>query len=480
MYVIILTAGATLHAAGLTDVHTAEQAATALRPLAGPAASLPFTLGLVGTGMLGVPVLAGSGAYALAEAAAWRCGMDETPNTAPQFYGIIALSMVVGTALTFARVDAMRLLFWSAVVNGVLAPPCATTRTGGGSTRSAGRPRWRWALQRWPCSCRSSAEGRAHTRARSMRASPAAASAPRGCLSAVALSTPAPPVGGPRRTAPARGHPLGEPLGGSARAHGLDTPCVRRALAGHLPVQRRHDTRRAIPRVGRRGPARSPGPRRRTGHRRTARAGTSHADGSTAADSVSVASGLARATARNRRRFLDTELAIGHTMLNAAAVTGMPAVRARRVARARGSGARRDRLPARTRCAPRASDGRSDRVGRGSRPAQGATGRGGLSTERRSIATGRHAIRYAIRLTGHDRGVSTPLRCAPARPQRFERRDGPPHDERRADTDGPLDAELPAHAPGQAAADHQPPPRVPETAGARQRTIRQRDCNDRG
>ncbi len=123
MYFIILTAGATLHVAGLTNVQTAEQAATALRPLAGPAASLLFTLGLVGTGMLGVPVLAGSGAYALAEAAPWRSGMDETPDTAPHFYGIIALSMVVGTALTFARVDAIRLLFWSAVVNGMFAPP---------------------------------------------------------------------------------------------------------------------------------------------------------------------------------------------------------------------------------------------------------------------------------------------------------------------------------------------------------------------
>ena len=123
MYFIILTAGATLHAAGLTDVQTAEQAAAALRPLAGPGAALLFTLGLVGTGMLGVPVLAGSGAYALAEAAAWRGGMDETPNTAPNFYAIIAISMAAGTALTFAHVNAIRLLFWSAVVNGLFAPP---------------------------------------------------------------------------------------------------------------------------------------------------------------------------------------------------------------------------------------------------------------------------------------------------------------------------------------------------------------------
>ena len=123
MYFIILTTGATLHPAGLVNVQTAEQAATALRPLAGRGASLLFTLGLVGTGMLGVPVLAGSGAYAIAEAVAWRGGMDETPKTAPQFYAIIALSMVIGTGLTFARVDAIRLLFWSAVVNRLFAPP---------------------------------------------------------------------------------------------------------------------------------------------------------------------------------------------------------------------------------------------------------------------------------------------------------------------------------------------------------------------
>ena len=82
MYFIILTAAATLNRAGITDVQTAEQAATALRPLAGNAASLLFTAGLVGTGMLGVPVLAGSAAYAVAEAAAWRAGMDEKIHSA--------------------------------------------------------------------------------------------------------------------------------------------------------------------------------------------------------------------------------------------------------------------------------------------------------------------------------------------------------------------------------------------------------------
>lgn len=123
MYFIILTAGSTLHRAGVTNVQTAEQAAMALRPIAGSAAALLFTLGLVGTGMLGVPVLAGSAAYAVAEAAAWRAGMDEKVHSARQFYSVIAVAMVVGMFLNFARVNAIKLLIWSAVINGLMAPP---------------------------------------------------------------------------------------------------------------------------------------------------------------------------------------------------------------------------------------------------------------------------------------------------------------------------------------------------------------------
>jgi NRAMP (natural resistance-associated macrophage protein)-like metal ion transporter len=123
MYFIILTTGATLHAAGKTDIQTAAQAAAALKPLAGSASALLFTLGIVGTGMLGVPVLAGSAAYAVTEAIGWKHGMDEKPWTAPQFYGVIALSTIVGVVLNYARIDAMRMLFWSAVLNGLLAPP---------------------------------------------------------------------------------------------------------------------------------------------------------------------------------------------------------------------------------------------------------------------------------------------------------------------------------------------------------------------
>src|SRR5256886_12075200 len=123
MYFIILTAGATLHRAGITNVQTAEQAATALRPIAGNAAALLFTIGLVGTGMLGVPVLAGSAAYAIAEAAAWRAGMDERVHNARQFYGVIAVAMIVGMMLNFAHVNAIKLLIGSAVINGLLPPP---------------------------------------------------------------------------------------------------------------------------------------------------------------------------------------------------------------------------------------------------------------------------------------------------------------------------------------------------------------------
>jgi len=123
MYFIVLTAAATLHRAGITNVATAQEAAAALRPMAGPAAALLFTAGLVGTGMLGVPVLAGSAAYAIAEAAAWRAGMDEKVHTARQFYTVIALAMIVGMVLNFAHVNAIKLLIWSAVINGLLAPP---------------------------------------------------------------------------------------------------------------------------------------------------------------------------------------------------------------------------------------------------------------------------------------------------------------------------------------------------------------------
>jgi NRAMP (natural resistance-associated macrophage protein)-like metal ion transporter len=123
MYFIILTTAATLHAHGQTDIATARQAAEALRPLAGNGAYLLFTVGLIGTGMLGVPVLVGSCAYAVAEAAAWRGSMSDKPRSARKFYAVMAVAMALGLALNFAGFNAVKMLFWSAVINGLLAPP---------------------------------------------------------------------------------------------------------------------------------------------------------------------------------------------------------------------------------------------------------------------------------------------------------------------------------------------------------------------
>jgi NRAMP (natural resistance-associated macrophage protein)-like metal ion transporter len=123
MYFIILTTAATLHASGRTNITTAQQAAEALRPVAGAGAYWLFTLGLIGTGMLAVPVLAGSCAYAIAEAAAWRGSLDRRPWQAGRFYLVLTTSVVLGIAITYVGLDAIKLLFTTAVINGVLAPP---------------------------------------------------------------------------------------------------------------------------------------------------------------------------------------------------------------------------------------------------------------------------------------------------------------------------------------------------------------------
>jgi NRAMP (natural resistance-associated macrophage protein)-like metal ion transporter len=123
MFFIILTTAATLHSRGQTSITTAEQAAEALRPVAGAAAYWLFTIGLIGTGMLAVPVLAGSCAYAIAEASAWRGSLDRKPWQAKRFYAVLAFSVALGIALTYTGLDAIRLLFTTAVINGVLAPP---------------------------------------------------------------------------------------------------------------------------------------------------------------------------------------------------------------------------------------------------------------------------------------------------------------------------------------------------------------------
>jgi Mn2+/Fe2+ NRAMP family transporter len=123
MYFIILTTGATLYAAGQRDIQAAQQAAQALRPLAGDGAALLFALGIIGTGLLGVPVLAGSAAYAIAEAGGWQRGMGERPTRAGRFYLVLVVAMLAGMAMDYARLDPIRMLFWSAVLNGLLAPP---------------------------------------------------------------------------------------------------------------------------------------------------------------------------------------------------------------------------------------------------------------------------------------------------------------------------------------------------------------------
>jgi Mn2+/Fe2+ NRAMP family transporter len=124
MYFLILTTGATLNAHGQKQIETAKQAAEALRPLAGQGAYWLFTLGIIGTGMLAVPVLAGSCAYAIAEGAKWRdASLNLKPRVAPKFYAVLAVSVVIGLAFDFVGLNAVKMLFWSAILNGLLAPP---------------------------------------------------------------------------------------------------------------------------------------------------------------------------------------------------------------------------------------------------------------------------------------------------------------------------------------------------------------------
>jgi Mn2+/Fe2+ NRAMP family transporter len=122
-YFIIVATGATLHAAGLHDIQTAEQAARALEPLAGRGAALLFSLGIIGTGLLGVSVLAGAAALAVAEAAEWNAGMSEPLSRAVPFYAVLITVIAAGTLLSFLQISPIRMLFVAAVLNGVLAPP---------------------------------------------------------------------------------------------------------------------------------------------------------------------------------------------------------------------------------------------------------------------------------------------------------------------------------------------------------------------
>jgi NRAMP (natural resistance-associated macrophage protein)-like metal ion transporter len=120
---ILITTAATLNAHGITDIQTSSQAAEALRPIAGPFAFAVFAAGIIGTGMLAVPVLAGSAAYALGEALGWSIGLVRRPLDAKAFYGTIAVATLIGIVINFVDLDPIKALFWSAVLNGIVAVP---------------------------------------------------------------------------------------------------------------------------------------------------------------------------------------------------------------------------------------------------------------------------------------------------------------------------------------------------------------------
>ena len=120
---VVLTTAATLHAHNITDIQTSSQAAVALRPIAGQFAFLVFALGIIGTGLLALPVLAGSAAYALGEVFGWHVGLARKPRRAKAFYATIAVAGVLGVVLNLVHLDPIKALFWSAVINGVTAVP---------------------------------------------------------------------------------------------------------------------------------------------------------------------------------------------------------------------------------------------------------------------------------------------------------------------------------------------------------------------
>lgn len=122
-YFIILTAAVTLHPRGITAIQTAAQAAEALRPIAGQFTFLLFSLGVIGTGLLAVPVLAGSAAYAVGEALRWPVGLNRKPLEARGFYGVIVVATLLGAALNFTPIDPIKALYWSAILNGLTAGP---------------------------------------------------------------------------------------------------------------------------------------------------------------------------------------------------------------------------------------------------------------------------------------------------------------------------------------------------------------------
>jgi Mn2+/Fe2+ NRAMP family transporter len=122
-FFIIVTTAATLHVHGKTQIGTAAEAAEALRPLAGPLAFLLFSIGIIGTGLLAVPVLAGSAAYAVAETLGWEGSLEQPARSAPGFYLVVAATTIAGLIAALTPLDPIRMLFWSAVFNGIVAVP---------------------------------------------------------------------------------------------------------------------------------------------------------------------------------------------------------------------------------------------------------------------------------------------------------------------------------------------------------------------
>ena len=120
---IMLTTAVTLHDAGITDIESSAQAAEALKPIAGQFAFMFFAAGIIGTGLLAIPVLAGSAAYAVAEAMKWPIGHSLEPMKAKGFYGIITLATAIGIGIDLAPVDPIKALLWSAMLNGIIAVP---------------------------------------------------------------------------------------------------------------------------------------------------------------------------------------------------------------------------------------------------------------------------------------------------------------------------------------------------------------------
>lgn len=120
---IIISTAATLHATGKTEIGTAADVAAALKPLAGEFAFILFSLGIIGTGLLSIPVLAGSAAYAFGEVQGWKCGLDNKPWEAVGFYGVITAATLIGLGIEFSSTDPIKALFWSAVINGFVAIP---------------------------------------------------------------------------------------------------------------------------------------------------------------------------------------------------------------------------------------------------------------------------------------------------------------------------------------------------------------------